>query len=220
MFCKTSVGHEHGCIAGELGPVRLPLPVIGLAIEDSARGWKVFRYSEDIMILADCFAESKAKDRWARFMTYMHGILLRRLGKKRVVYIVRRSSDNDAEEMHWHSNVNLVTGVSMSWLDEEFRSVPAERYCVVAGYTLASYAQRHQKCIQNPGTAVCRPPTKTFHLDAPTPILARSALQSRRIQYLHRIRGLEFQLVMRCRTTRLYGRNLSSKAFKNVFFQS
>ena len=85
------------------------------------------------MILADCLAESEPKDTWLRIMTYMHGILLRRLGKKRVVYLVRRLLDRNAEEMEWHSNVNLVTGVSMDWLDEEFRPGTDGGYCIVAG---------------------------------------------------------------------------------------
>lgn len=139
MFWKTSVGHDHGCVTGKLGPVRLPLPAVGHHIEDAARGWKLFRFSDDIMILADCLAESRPTDRWSRLMTYMHGILLRRLGKKRVVYLVRRSPDADGREMDWHSNVNLVTGVSMDWLHENFRSGTAERYCVVAGKAGASW---------------------------------------------------------------------------------
>ena len=47
--------------------------------------------------------------------------------------------DTNARETNWHSNVNLVTGVSMDWLDENFSSGPAERYCVVAGKALASW---------------------------------------------------------------------------------
>ena len=133
MFCKTSVGHEHGCVTGTLGPVRLPLPAVGHGIENSARGWKLFRFSEDIMILADCLAESRPTDLWSRMMTHMHGVLLRRLGKKRVVYLVKQSPDTNTRETSWHSNVNLVTGVSMDWLDGHFSSGLAEHYCVVAG---------------------------------------------------------------------------------------
>ena len=133
MFFKTSIGHELGCVRGALGPARLPLPAIGLAIEDLTRGWKLYRLSADIMILADCLAESNPEDRWSRFMTYMHGILLRRLGKKRVVYLVKRSSESSGGEPSWHSNVNLVTGVSMTWLDEKFSPGRVEDYCVVAG---------------------------------------------------------------------------------------
>ena len=95
MFCKTSLGHEHGCVTGTLGPVRLPLPAVRLSIEDSARGWKFFGFSEDIMVLEDCLAESRPTDRWSRLMTYMHGLLLRRLGKKRVGYLVRPSRDTN-----------------------------------------------------------------------------------------------------------------------------
>ena len=133
MFIKTSISHESGCVAGALGPVRLPLPAVGSAIEDSGLGYKLCRFSEDIMIVADCFAESNPEGAWSRFMTCMHGILLRRLGKKRVVYLVKQSSERDAQEPSWHSNVNLVTGVSMAWLDEKFSPGYTERYCAVAG---------------------------------------------------------------------------------------
>ena len=133
MFYKTSIGHEFGCVGGALGPARLPLPAVGLAIEDLARGWKLHRLSADVMILADHLAESKPEDTWSRLMTYMHGIFLRRLGKKRVVYLVKQSSESSGGEPSWHSNVNLVTGVSMTWLDEKFGLVRVQDYCVVAG---------------------------------------------------------------------------------------
>ena len=133
MFCKTSVSYEFGCLTGALGPARLPLPAIGVAIEEPARGWKLCRFSEDIMILADCLAESKPKDRWSRILKRMHGILLRRLGKKRVVYLVRQSADSNEQESRWHSNVNLVTGVSMTWLNGAFSPGQAEHTCAVAG---------------------------------------------------------------------------------------
>ena len=87
------------------------------------------------MTLSDCLAESNPKDKWSRFMAYMHGILLRRLGKKRVVYPIRRASDVGAQEPYWHSNVNLITGVSMEWLDKAFSPGQVEQYCVVAGRT-------------------------------------------------------------------------------------
>lgn len=102
-------------------------------MEESALGWKLCRLSEDIMILADCLAESKPKDAWSRLLKHMHGILLRRLGKKRVVYLVRQSLESNEQEPHWHSNVNLVTGVSVTWLNEAFRPGQAEHTCAVAG---------------------------------------------------------------------------------------
>ena len=85
------------------------------------------------MILVDCLAESKPKGRWLRLLKHMHGMLLRRLGKKRVVYLVRREMEGGKSEGKWHSNVNLVTGVSVGWLDEAFGAGRAEQMCVVAG---------------------------------------------------------------------------------------
>ena len=132
MFCKTSVGYEFGCVTGASGPTGLPLPAIGVVLEDSALAWKLCRFSEDVMILVDCHAESKPTSTWSRITSYMHGILLRRLGKKRVVYLVRQSPDSNGQEPAWHSNVNLVTGVDTSWLDEAFSPGQAERTCAVA----------------------------------------------------------------------------------------
>ena len=133
MFVKTSVSHEHGCVTGPLGPSRLPLPAIGVAIENSELGWKLCRLSEDVMILVDCLAESNPKSRWLRLLKHMHGMLLRRLGKKRVVYLVKQGLESGKSEPKWHSNINLVTGVSMAWLDEAFRPGRTEQTCVVAG---------------------------------------------------------------------------------------
>ena len=133
MFVKTSISHEFGCVTGALGPSSLPLPAIGVAIEKPELGWTLCRLSEDIMLIVDCLAESKPKDRWSRILKYMHGILLRRLGKKRVVYLVRQSPESNKPEPYCHSNINLVTGVSMTWLDEAFKPGRAEQTCVVSG---------------------------------------------------------------------------------------
>ena len=133
MFCKTSVSYEFGGVTGAMGPAKLPLPAIGVAVEECSLGWKLCRLSEDIMIIADCLAESKPKDTWSRFLKHTHGILLRRLGKKRVVYLVKQSPENNAQESHWHSNVNLVTGVSMAWLDAAFSLEHAESSCAIGG---------------------------------------------------------------------------------------
>lgn len=141
MFLKTSIGYELGCVRGALGPARLPLPDVGCAIMDCDRGWNLCRVSEDVMVLADCFAECKPKDAWSKCMTRMHGILLRRLGKKRVVYLVRQAPESGTRESSWHSNVNLVTGVSMDWLDKAFKPGKTEFYCTVAGMVDSSSAQ-------------------------------------------------------------------------------
>ena len=139
MFCKTSVGYDFGCVTGAMGAARLPLPAIGAAMEEPALGWKLCRLSRDIMILADCLAESKPKGTWQKILTHTHGILLRRLGKKRVVYLVSQlpqqeeSLENSEDKPRWHSNVNLVTGVDETWLKESFSLGQTENTCVVAG---------------------------------------------------------------------------------------
>ena len=86
------------------------------------------------MVLADYLAVSKPEDTWSRILRHMHAIFLRRLGKKRVVYLVRASSpEGGAREPSWHSNVNLVTGVSETWLKNDFSPGQAEHTCAVAG---------------------------------------------------------------------------------------
>ena len=129
MFIKTSISYESGCVTGASGPSSLPLPAIGEAIEKPELGWTLCRMSEDIMLLVDCLAESKTNDRWLRVLKYMHGILLRRLGKKRVVCLVRQSSESNKPEPYWHSNFNLVTAVSTTWLDEAFKPGRTEQTC-------------------------------------------------------------------------------------------
>lgn len=120
MFFKTAVGHDLGCVTGKQGPAKLPLPAVGDSIERPALGWKLYRLSEDMMILADCLAESNPKGTWSRILKRMHGILLRQLGKKRVVYLIKQSPRSGEHEHYWHSNVNLVTGASESWLSGAF----------------------------------------------------------------------------------------------------
>lgn len=133
MFCKTAVSFEFGCVAGDSGPAKLPLPAIETAIEEPALGWRLCRLSENVMILVDGLPESEPKDRWSRILKHMHGILLRRLGKKRVVYLIRQLKGINEQEPSWHSNINLVTGVSANWLKETFSSGETERTCTIAG---------------------------------------------------------------------------------------
>ena len=132
MFGKTSVGYESGCVTGPLGPTRLPLPAIGVSMDAPALGWKLCRLSEDVMILADGLSESCPKDSWSLIQKHMHGILLRRLGKKRVVYLVRQPSASEEQELHWHSNFNLVTGASVDWLNGSFSSGHTDQTCTIA----------------------------------------------------------------------------------------
>lgn len=82
------------------------------------------------MILADCLAESKPKDTWSRILKHMHGVLL---GKKRVVYHVRQSAKNNEQEASWHSSINLVTAMSMTWVKETVSPGQTESTRAVAG---------------------------------------------------------------------------------------
>lgn len=130
MLCKTSVGFDMGCLQGQIGPASCPLPPLGhYAIDDNKR-WKIYRISNDVMVLADCFSSISPKTSWARFIARAHGVLLRRLGKCRVIYLLREQSRGRTS---WHSNINLVTGVSQEWLDSNFNLTRTEETCVVAG---------------------------------------------------------------------------------------
>jgi hypothetical protein len=134
MLFKTRVGFCFGCLQGPLGPARCPLPDVGCYIDECRKGWKIYRLSEDMMVLADCFAESSPKGYWGRFIAKTHGVLLRRLGKIRVIYFLRiKAPDNLSHISLWHSNINLVTGVTKHWLDNNFRLTGTQETCVVAG---------------------------------------------------------------------------------------
>ena len=133
MLFKTAVGYDLGCVRGRLGPSSLPLPATGTVIDGCTKGWKLYRLSDDIMLLADCLAESRPKDSWSRFLMHSHGVLLRRLGKKRVVYLVRSPVRGIRDQARWHSNINLVTGVSEAWLHEEFKPGFTADKCTLAG---------------------------------------------------------------------------------------
>ena len=133
MLFKTAVGFHFGCLRGLLGPASCPLPEIGFYVNEPEFGWKVYRLSEDMMLLSDCLAESSPKGGWAEFMLMTHGVLLRQLGKVRVIYLLRtRGADAEMVSV-WHSNINLVTGVTSRWLDGRFQPATICDECVIAG---------------------------------------------------------------------------------------
>lgn len=135
MLFKTSVGFHFGCLQGSLGPALMPLPDVGCYIDEQRYGWKIYRLSQDMMVLTDCFAESSPKGYWANFIKKAHGVLLRRLGKIRVIYLLRIKAPEDLVHLSlWHSNINLVTGITKSWLDNNFRRTDTQETCVIAGY--------------------------------------------------------------------------------------
>jgi hypothetical protein len=57
------------------------------------------------------------------------------LGKVRAVYLIRDVKKNNTTDgvLHFHSNANLVTGVTTAWLESAFKPGRSEDYCIVAG---------------------------------------------------------------------------------------
>ncbi|KFY10978.1 hypothetical protein V491_07387 [Pseudogymnoascus sp. VKM F-3775] len=132
MLFKTTVGFHIGCLQGSLGPASCPVPQIGCYIDEPACGLRIYRLSDDIMFLSDCLVQSSASSSWERFILKAHGVLLRQLGKVRVIYLLRTAGDDIGTPSVWHSNVNLVTGVSSRWLDAHFQSAVSGGKCVIA----------------------------------------------------------------------------------------
>ena len=134
MLIKTAVSYHHGCLQGPLGPAHCQLPDVGCYVDQFDHGWKLFRLTEDTMVLADYAAGTNPKGLLPRFLAHAHGVLLRRLGKVRVVYLIRTSAIEDIEyDSLWHSNINLVTGVTKKWLDEQFNLQNPRPKCMIAG---------------------------------------------------------------------------------------
>jgi hypothetical protein len=133
MLFKTAVGFHFGCLQGSLGPASCPVPEIGCYIDEPASGWRIYRLSDDMMFLSDCFAKSSPKGWLAQFTAKAHGVLLRQPGKVRVIYLLRTTGADTGAVSVWHSNVNLVTGITSRWLDQHFRPVASGEMCVIAG---------------------------------------------------------------------------------------
>ena len=133
MLLKTSIGYENGCLQGLQGPCRCYLPAPGKSFMDMPNSLKICRPNEDLIILIDCFEKTSPSDMWMKFLTYAHGVLLRMIGKVRVVYVVRsQHRDPQNHVQGFHSNVNLVTGVSKTWL-ENFPEGGAVGSCIISG---------------------------------------------------------------------------------------
>lgn len=78
---------------------------------------KVCRVNDQTIILADWFRSHEPEGFWSRFLMHAHGILLRRIGRVRVVFAIR-CEESSSEELWFHSNINMVTGVPQTWLDK------------------------------------------------------------------------------------------------------
>ena len=133
MLFKTSVGFHLGCLRGPLGPASVPLPAVGFYVDQPDHGWRIYRLSDEVMILSDRLVESPRDNWYGKLIVKMHGVLLRQLGKVRVIYLLQKKGASHGKEITWHSNVNLVTGVASKWLDGEFRPANAVERCIIAG---------------------------------------------------------------------------------------
>jgi hypothetical protein len=140
MLYKTAVGHVGGSLCGVSGPVTITVPrTNGFFVDDAEQyGWRIYRVSDNFLALEDCgqimitkkMERRPTKERrginslYTTFISWIHGILLRRLGRRRVVWLMRRSKKED-ELGHWRGSINLVTGVKESWLRDRsmFRRV-------------------------------------------------------------------------------------------------
>lgn len=118
MLFKTTVGHQHGSASGAGGPCTFILPEINYAITDTQRGLRICRLSEQVVILAD-FQTSLPEDGWwPRLRSHAHGVLLRRIGRVRVVYLILAAEKvQSGLPIRFHSNLNLVSGVPRTYLD-------------------------------------------------------------------------------------------------------
>jgi hypothetical protein len=97
MLLKTTISYHFGCLQGPLGPASCPLPELGCYIDEHLYGWRIYRLSEEVVIIADCLAESSPKGWWASFIKRAHGVLLRRLGKVRVIYFLGTRASDDSK---------------------------------------------------------------------------------------------------------------------------
>jgi hypothetical protein len=136
MLFKTSIGHADGSLCGTSGPVAITVPKNeGFFIDDAEeRGWRIYRVSPTLLVIEDCVQVmiTKLRERaltkerrglvplFIRFKAWTHGVLLRRLGRRRVVWL-SKTNGNEPKEDYWKGNINLVTGLKESRLHSRKR---------------------------------------------------------------------------------------------------
>lgn len=133
MFYKTAIGHANGSICGASGPAA------GFFLDKTEQyGWRVYRVSHTFVVLEDCGQVMVAKKmersptkertglaaRYTKFMSWTHGVLLRRLGRRRIVWLMQVGTKGHGVD-YWRGNVNLVTGLKETWLrdGDRFKSL-------------------------------------------------------------------------------------------------
>jgi hypothetical protein len=131
MLYKTTIGYADGSLCGASGPVAITVPKnSGFFIDEAEeRGWRIYRVSPTLIVIEDCVQvmitklreRAPTKERrglvllFTRFIAWTHGVLLRRLGRRRVVWL-SRTNGHGSKEDYWRGNANLVTGLKESWL--------------------------------------------------------------------------------------------------------
>jgi hypothetical protein len=124
MLLKTAIGYDTGSLRGPRGYGSILVPPVNTYVDDHENGtsdWRIYRLEEDILVIEDRFPRTVPKSKWDLLTSGMHGMFLARLNKVRVVYLLR-VKDAAAMGRHscdtslscWISNINLVTGVSIS----------------------------------------------------------------------------------------------------------
>ena len=92
--------------------------------------------SPDLLVIEDCVQDMVAtqmkkastlerrgiKSQYVKLVAWSHGVLLRRVGRRRVVWLMRIEGDGGTGPV-WRGNANLVTGLPEKWLRGEFRQV-------------------------------------------------------------------------------------------------
>lgn len=131
MLHKTAISHVDGSVCGKSGPATVAIPQNeGFYVDEAEQyGWRIFRVSPIFVVLEDCgqIMVKKAMERtptkerrglaslFTKFISWTHGVLLRRLGRRRVVWMMRVDGKG-GKNTHWRGNVNVVTGLKEAWL--------------------------------------------------------------------------------------------------------
>ena len=137
MVCKTSIGYVDGSLCGASGPVAITISKhAGFLINEAEeRGWRIYRVLSTPLVIEDCVQvmitklreRAPTKDRrgvvllFTSFIAWTHGVLLRQLGRRRVVWLLK-TNGNGPKEDHWKGNTNLVNDLKESWLHNQQNS--------------------------------------------------------------------------------------------------
>jgi hypothetical protein len=136
MLYKTAIGYVEGSICGASGPAIIAIPNnTGFFVDEAAQhGWRVYRVPATHVAIEDCgqtmvterIRRAPTRERtgmgarYSKLISWTHGVLLRRLGRRRVVWLMNTGKD-ERGAYYWRGNVNLVTGLKETWLNDRGR---------------------------------------------------------------------------------------------------